>query len=175
MARWRTLTLLFVCLAVLFILMGCISTPFGGPSEQERPVNLILNNSANETHTFEVWVVELPANVSYRRSDGLTGTWEIDEGVGSIEPGDNRTYTAVNLSESARLHGRYTLDSGEENQSSIERLPRESAVVVVAYQAENEIIEWVSANCADQSLLYLEVRSRHIKPTADVVVSFNCG
>jgi len=40
---------------------------------------------------------------------------------------------------------------------------------------ENEIIEWVSANCADQDIFYLDIRSQHIKTTADTVVSFNCG
>lgn len=169
----RLLSLL--CLGVLLLIAGCTAGPFGGPSAQEEPASVVVNNSANETHTFEIWVVELPANVTYRRSDGLTGNWDIGEGVGSIEPGDNRTYTSVTLPESARLHRRSTLGPGEENQSSIEEFPRDFAVVVVVYQAENEIIEWVSANCADQDLLYLEVRSRHVKVNADVIVSFNCG
>lgn len=172
-SRMRALPIL--CLGVLVFIAGCTVGPFGGPSAQEEPALIVANNSADVTHTFEVWVVELPANVTYRRSDGLSGNWDIGQGVGSIEPGDNRTYTSVTVPESARLHKRYTLDPGEENQSSIEEFPEDFAIVVVVYQAENEIIEWVSANCADQDLLYLEVRSRHIKATADVVVSFNCG
>jgi hypothetical protein len=163
-----------LCLGILLLIAGCTAGPFGGPSAQEEPASIVVNNSADVTQTFEVWVVELPANVTYRRSDGLTGSWDIGEGVGSVEPGDNRTYTWVTLPESARLHGRSVLDPGEENWSSIEEFSRDFAVVMVVYQSENEIIEWASANCADQNLLYLKVRSRHIKANADVVVSFNC-
>lgn len=164
-----------LCLGVLLAIAGCTAGPFGGPSAQEESASVVINNSANATHTFEVWVVELPANVTIRRSDGVTETWEIGQGVGSFEPGGNRTYSIVDLPESARLHGHYTLSPGETNRSSITEFPRDFAVLVFVYQDENEIIEWVRANCDDADLLYLDVRSRHVKANADVVVSFNCG
>jgi hypothetical protein len=162
-----------VGLIALILTAGC-TTFSDSPTEQERPVTVVLNNSANETQAFEVWVVDLPANVSTRRNDGLTATYPLGEGLVTTEPGDGYFYTTVEPPESAQLHGRYTLEPGEENQSSIEKFPRDFAVVVVAYQDENHIIEWVSANCADQALVGLEVTSRHIKTNADVFASYGC-
>lgn len=149
-----------LCLVVFSGIVGCIGGPFGSPPGQEHPVELVVNNSATERHTFEVSVVELPANVTTQRSDGLTATWSIGEGVGSTNPGDNYTYTAVELPDSAQVHDRYTLSPDEENQSSIEDLPRDFAIIVVVYQDEGEIISWVSANCADLALVGLKVSSQ---------------
>lgn len=169
----RALWILCLCIMLLFV--GCVAGPFESQSTQSRPTEIVVNNTANETHTFEVWVVDPPANVTLRRSDGKTGRYEIEEGVTSYDPGGNRTFSVVSLPESARLHGRFTLEPGEANESQIEALPRDHVVVVFTYRAENEIIEWVDAHCGDAYLKYLQVQSRHIKETADVVVSFNCG
>jgi hypothetical protein len=110
-----------VGLIALILTAGC-TTFSDSPTEQERPVTVVLNNSANETQAFEVWVVDLPANVSTRRNDGLTATYPLGEGLVTTEPGDGYFYTTVEPPESAQLHGRYTLEPGEENQSSIETL-----------------------------------------------------
>lgn len=171
MARWSTLTLPLVCLASLLILTGCLSTPFGGPSEQERPVELILNNSANETQTFEVWVVEAGATVETHRTDGLSGNYTVGQGVASHSSGPH-AWKTVEPPDSARLHGRFTGDPGEEKQSSIKNFSRNSAVVVVLYQ-DNQSGWWVSANCDEQALVGLEV---HIRPSqyGDAWAGYGC-
>jgi len=163
----------FLCLGILLVLAGCVVGPSGDAAQQERPVTVVLNNTANSTHTFEVWVAEFPSNVTVRRDDGLTGTTNIGPGLRSHSPGENHTYTSVELPDSARLHGRYTLAPGESNQSSIEELPRDFAVVIVVYQADDEIIEWASAHCGE-TLVGMRVTSRHIRPQADISASYIC-
>jgi hypothetical protein len=55
-----------LCLATLLILAGCTAGPFGGQTEQDRPVELVFDNSANATQMFEVWVVELGDDITVR-------------------------------------------------------------------------------------------------------------
>lgn len=146
-----------LCLGILLVLAGCTAGPIGG---QEGSVAVTVNNSANVTYTFEVSVVELPANVTLRRSDGINSTGPIGPGLTTTEPPDNEFYTAVELPDSAKRNGQYSLEPGEENHSSIEEFPRNFAVVVVIYQDENEIVSWVSATC-DGNLVFLEVTMFH--------------
>lgn len=141
------------CLGVLLVLAGCTAGPFGG---QEGPVTVTVNNLANVTYTFEVSVVKVPANVTTRRDDGLTGNYRIGQGGRTYSPDENHTWTAVELPESARLRGRYTLKPGEQNRSSIDEFPTDFAVIVVIYQDENEIVEWVSDHC-DGDLGFVEI------------------
>ena len=43
-----------LCLGLLLLVAGCTAMPFGGPSDQAQPVQLVLNNSANVTTMFDV-------------------------------------------------------------------------------------------------------------------------
>ena len=153
--RWRHRAAL-LGMVVLVIFAGC-ALPFNQPTKQEHPVRLQLNNSANTTHTFEVSVVELPAEYSIRLSDGRSDTTSIGQGIASHNPGDNRTFTAVELPESARLHGRYRLTPNGSARTSIEKVPSRGAVVVVVYQGEEEIVWYITANCDDLDLAALRV------------------
>lgn len=144
-------------LVVLVFTSGCIAVPFDQPSKQERPVTFVAENSVGTTHTFEVSVVQRPANVTYRRNDGMKEMVDIGEGVGTYDPGDNYTFTSVEPPDSARLHGQFRVEPGESKQSSIENLPRNLALVVVVYQAENEIVSFVTANCDDLAVAKLRV------------------
>ena len=164
--------LLLFCLGVLLTLAGCTVAPFGGPTEQERPVTLVVNNSANVTHTFEVHVVELPASMTIRYRDGTVEHVEIGQGLAGTDAGP-RTITNITFSESARLFGRYTLKPGEEKQSSVENFSHNSALVVVTSKDDGDIFSWVSANCDDQTLVGLEVTSRPSE-NGEVDASYGC-
>lgn len=142
-----------LCLSILLILAGCAAGSFTG---QEESADVIVNNSNNVTHTFEVFVVEFPANVTLRRSDGINATGPISQGLSTTEPPDGEYYTAVELPDSARLYEQYSLEPGETNRSSIEELPGNFAIVVMIYQDRNKIVSWVSVTC-DGDLAFLEV------------------
>jgi hypothetical protein len=133
-----------MCLASLAVLAGCIGGPFGG---QDGPVTVDVNNSANVTYTFEVSVVEYPSTVTTHFDDGRTGRVEIGPGGSTHSSGDNQTWTEVELPESARLHGRYTLEPGEQVRTSIEEFSTDSALVIVISRSEHEIVELVSNYC----------------------------
>lgn len=152
-------------LAALLMLAGCTGGLFG----QNAPTAVTVDNSDNVTHTFEVMVVELPANATIRRDDGLSGV--VDLGAGGVttnDPGENHTYTAVELPESARLHSRYSLEPRERNRTSIEEFPRDFAVVVIIYEGDN-IVAWVSSTCPG-NLVFLRVTMNDYGASA----SFNC-
>ncbi|WP_276249197.1 hypothetical protein [Haladaptatus sp. YSMS36] len=139
-----------LCVCVFLVLAGCSL----GPTGQEGPVTVVVNNSANETHTFEVWVVEYPANVTVRRSDGNVATGDVGPGLATHEPGPHY-FTAVELPDSARLHSRYPLESNAMTQTKIEQFPADFAVVVVISH-DARIVSWVSAHC-DGDLVFVEV------------------
>lgn len=147
-----------LCLGLLFVLAGCAAGPFGG---QEGSVTVTVNNSANvtQTHTFEVWVIEYPGNVTVRRSTGYDYTDDINPGLSTREPGDDHTVTAIEFPDSARVHGRYTLEPGEINRSEIHEFSSDFAVYVVIYQNEH-VVSRVSAHC-DGDLVFLEVTMFH--------------
>jgi hypothetical protein len=145
-------------LGILLVAAGCATVPFDGASEQDRPVELVLNNSATAPQTFEVWVVDADATVTVSLNDSRTANTTIGEGLATSSAGDYY-YTAVELPESARLHGRFAIDPGKEERSSIDEFPRDYAVVVVLHQ-DDKIGWWASAHCSDGALVGLEVTTR---------------
>lgn len=146
-------------LAVLLVAAGCAAGPFADQATQERPVKLVLNNSANVTQTFEVWVIDSQASITVRFNDSLTANTTIGPGLSTSSSGEYRYYTAVEPPDSAELHGRFTVEPGEEKHSSIEEFPRDYAVLVVLYQGDK--IGWyASANCGNEALVGLEVYTR---------------
>lgn len=151
-----------LCLGFLLMVVGCSGVPFGG---QDDPVTLVVETSKSITqpHTFEVWVVERSATLTIRRSNGLNSTADLDAGIKSRRPAPGQTFTAVELPEAAMLHGRYTLEPGEKNRSSIDEYPPNFAVVVVIYQDDGEIVAWVSSIC-DGELVGLGVTMRYYGP-----------
>jgi len=163
-----------LCLATLLIIAGCATTPFSGTSEQERPVRLVVNNSANTTHIFEIYVAKRPASMTVHYQDGTVVKSEIDQGLSNHEMGP-RTVTKIDFSESVQFKGRYTLEPGQENQSSIENFPQNGALVVVVSENETEIFAWASANCDDQTLVGLGVISENTTPVVPgISASYGC-
>ena len=104
--------LLFFCLIVVVGLTGCSALSIDQPIKQERPAKLMLNNSVSTSATFEVSVVQRPADHTVQSVHG-NSTAKIDEGIRIHEPRDNQLFSRVELPESARLQGRYLVGPGE--------------------------------------------------------------
>ena len=145
------------CLSLLLVTAGCVTAPFDGPSDQEQPPQLLLNNSADETQTFEVWVADPQDNVTAQRDDGNIGNYTIDGVLSTRSSGEYHAWKEVELLGSARLHGGFTVELGEENRSAIEEFPRGYSVVV--YQGDKSGW-WASTNCGSRALVGLEVHTR---------------
>ncbi|QIO25361.1 hypothetical protein [Haloarcula sp. JP-L23] len=79
----------------------------------------------------------------------------------------------ITFPESSRLYGRYILEPGEENESSIQNFSRNAALVVVVHRDDGEIISWVSANCDDLALVGLEVTAQS-NPPGGTSAAYEC-
>lgn len=144
-----------LCLVLLVVSGGCVAGPLGGSTGQEGPVTVVMNNSANQTHSFEVWVVEYPANVTVRRETGGDYVDDIGPGLSTREPGEHHDMTAIEFPSSARLRGRYELRSGDENRSQITDFSDDFAVVIVIYQGDY-VASYISAHCGGD-LVFVDV------------------
>ena len=156
-ATVRVLSLL--CLVILLALAGCSAGIFGEPSGQKGPVGLNVTNAANATHTFEVYVVELPANVTAQLPDGRKGSGDIGPGLSSHDPGVNGYYTSVEPPDSARLYKRYRLETSETRISNITTFPEDFAVLVTVHN-DGGVVSWVTATCGGD-LTYFGVTMRY--------------
>lgn len=162
-----------LCLVVLLITAGCAVGPFTGPSEQNQPVTFVLDNSANVTQTFNVFVVRAPAKVKAKRADGITGNYTVGQGLRSHSSGPY-AWTKVELPNSAQLHGWFTVEPGKKERGTIEEFSQNSAVVVVLYQDGNISGWWASAYCSDGALVGLEVHTRPSK-YGDAWAGYECA
>lgn len=150
-----------LCLGILLILAGCSAGTFGEPSGQKGPVGLNATNAANDTYAFEVSIVELPANVTTKLPDGRIGDYDISPGLSTYDPGVNQYYTSVEPPDSARIHGKYTLEPGETNISNIttSSLPNDFAIIVIVHR-NGSVVSWVTATCSGD-LAYFGVTMRY--------------
>lgn len=172
MARWGGLTLPVVWLVVPLVIAGCTAMPFNGPSEQEQPVQLVLNNSANVTNTFDVWEVKLGATLTLYYRDGTVMNSTVGQGLSNHDTGP-RTITKIDFPDSAQHYVQHTLEPDEEYRQSIENFSTNGALVVVISRNEDEIFSEVSANCDEQALVGLEVVSRP-DPPGGVFAAYGC-
>lgn len=135
-------------LGVLVITTGCLTGPFTGPSTQQGPVGLNLTNDDNDTNTFEVFVVDRPANLTIEDAD--RGNYSADIGEAGISNHKlnsyNNTVTGIEPPDTARTHGRYVMDPGETNLSNITNFKDDSAVVVVIYH-NSTVASYVTSQC----------------------------
>lgn len=161
-----------VPLGLLLLVAGCTAMPSGGPSHQEQPVRLVLNNSANVTNTFDVWEVELGANLTLYYRDGMVVNSTVGQGLSSHDTGP-RTITEIEFPDSAQHYGQYRLEPGEEYRRNIENFSTNGALVVIVSRGEDEIYYDVSANCDELPLVGLEVV---VFPEShgDVSASYGC-
>lgn len=158
------------CVVILLLVAGCTIGPFNKQLRQEGTISVKINNSANVTHEFEVWVVEIGTNVTVRRNTSYDYKADIDQGLSTRDPGEYHPITGIDFPESAQLHGRYTLNPAENNQSTITKYPSNPAVVVVIYHGDY-VISWVSANCGSATLTRLEVTSQYDGSSS----TYTCG
>lgn len=149
---------LVVALAVL--LAGCAGLS-GESAGQQEPVTLELENVANDTHTFESWVVELPANITIHRSGNRSSTVAIGEaGIQTYSPGDVQIMTGVDPPASAMQYSRAELSPDEQTQREFTELPAEFAILVVVTAPDGDVASIVDATCTGGDFVGLSVTMR---------------
>ena len=171
MVRWHGL----VVLILLICLGGCVAIPFGQSPVQKQSVPVVLENSANQNQTFEVSVVEVGATVKIRRSEGDTDTFSVSEGLYSMESSGN-PLTRVELPDSARFHGRFTLEPDKKTNTTITEFRRNMAVVVIVHDESDDNIRMIlSANCGGANLLGFNVSTRPDSEAGGARSGYECG
>ncbi|WP_152529875.1 hypothetical protein [Candidatus Halobonum tyrrellensis] len=140
----------FVALTAFLLLAGCVA-PLDPPS-QAGPVSVLINNSANATHTFDIYVIEAPPSEA---GIALQGPGE-DDRITSLDAGSVvanlnpqvRSYTSAHPvpANQSRLQGRYVLEPGEEKYLNVTDFESNQVIAFVIWK-DNEVISITSATC----------------------------
>lgn len=120
-------------LTVLLTITGCSAIPFGEPTAQKEPAPVVLVNNATLTETFKLAVIDEGANMTVHRSEGQIFNFTIGQGSSTTKTTTDNKMTEIEFPDSARIHGRYTLEPGERKELSIENVAPNEAIVITIY------------------------------------------
>jgi len=164
-----------VALLILIILSGCSGALHASDDEQDNAPTLVLNNTANSTHSFSVWAVEGAVNKNGLRivprdqepynftPSGQLWTSHFPEGtvyIESIQPPPNRSRIIANIS----------LQANSTHQQRIENFSIGDTIVVTI--AENgRIFELTVVNCGRHPLVGVGISTR---PEPAASASYGC-
>lgn len=125
-----------ISLAIIIIFSGCIGVPFVDPPPQDEPAPVKVVNNDTMTTTFEIIVIPVGNNLTIHLENGNEFNMTIRPGSGTqIESAENPSIK-IEYPDSARHHGTYTLEPGEENLSHVENVAPTEAIVVLVYNEE---------------------------------------
>lgn len=146
-----------LCLGLLLVLAGCTIGPFAA---EEGTVTVSINNSANVTHTFDIWVAEGVLNdneVKIRKKNDEDDKASPGPGLSTYKlNGDYGHVTSIELPPNrSDLYRKYTLAPNENKQITIEEFETGSTVIVVIKKGDR-VVSLVAANC-DGNLVFLDV------------------
>lgn len=136
MNRWLATSVAAVLLA------GCAVAPLGGPP-QGKAAPIQLGNTANETYRFEVSLAVIGQNVTVRRSGSATLRFDTAVSDFSARSLPDDRITAVELPETTRRYGTYTLAPGEDRSFTVEEIRQDEVLLVVVRNARTEAIHGV--------------------------------
>lgn len=142
MPRWPHL-----CLVLVVILAGCSPGTFEQlVNEKAAPVH--LENAANDTYRVEVWIAVIGPNMTVRRRNGDTRNHTLTSSLFGSDSEKGNPITAVDMPETARRHGNYTLAPGDEEDFTIDEIRQDESLLVVVHNVETgRILGVVGAHC----------------------------
>lgn len=145
---------------------GCIGLFSDAPTKQTTPVTFVGNNTIEESHTFEVFVLKAPTTLNVSDSYNRSYTSEVNEGLAIRDPGEGH-FTNVEP-QAGRHHGNFTLGGNESVESDIHDLPVGFAILVVVYDTSDRIIGYVWATCDDLDMSAIGVTAHSQGLTGDI-------
>ena len=152
--RNTILVLAGLCFCALLV-VGTLPGSSGTPTPQERPVFINFTNSADTSHTLELWTgkgPELDGVRVHRSTGGDYNTTEGTAGISSTSPGDVHTVTSLSFPKETNLYGRYTLAPGTTRTWTMAEPYGQTVFVIVVY-TDDQVKEWGSVSC-DNGVLY---------------------
>lgn len=114
---------------------------FGGTpadSSQIVPAPVKVVNNGTKTVTFNISVVPVGDNLTTYRADGDTPTMPVTPGSFTLITNAENPTLKIEYPASARHHGTYTLDPGEEQLVNVSPVSSEEAIVVTVYEEADE-------------------------------------
>lgn len=139
----------FAVLVLMVIVAGCPANPFDRIGPQERPIYVNLTNTANTSHTLELWAAEAPLDVEVNmvnRSDYSADMGEA--GISNHDTGDYQITSSLSFPERATLYGRYTLEPGGTVDFNMSEPYADTVYAVVIYN-EDKVTSWVDFHCPE--------------------------
>lgn len=130
----------------MVVLAGCAAPPFDIPFYQEPTVH--LENAANDTYRFEVFKAVIGPNVTVHRRSGDSHTFELGSATGfgsGVARGD--PVTSIDLPDTARRYGTYTLAPGETKNLAIDIRQDEALLVVVYHEEDGTTLGFHGVHC----------------------------
>ncbi len=163
---------LLLGLLLLVGLTGCMAIPSSEPTLQEQPIHVNQTNTANTTHTFELWMAEYPlTQVQAHMANRSDYTMDMGEAaVSSTNTRDLQLTSSLSFPNQSILHGRYTLSPGETQTLTISEPYPDTVFVVVVYDADS-VEGWVEISCGDGVLTRFKVRNYNQTPNGGM----SCG
>lgn len=140
-----------VGLAAIAILVSILYGTFGGIPGLERSAYVELNNSADTTRTFEVWLGRDPiTDITVHRSTGGDYTTKTyPGGIGTANVSSYHVTTSLTFPENATLYGRYTLAPGDSRSFNVTEPYRETVFAIVVYNRDHVTV-WKTIRCSSR-------------------------
>lgn len=139
---------MLVWLGVFVIVVGILAGTFSGLPSLERSAFVGLNNSADTTRTFEVWLGNDPiTDIEVHRSTGGDYTTKtFPGGIGTSNVSSYHVATSMSFPENATLYGRYTLAPGDEVTFNVTEPYDETVFTIVVYNRDHVTV-WKTVRC----------------------------
>lgn len=151
-----SIRLVLILSLVLVPLTGCSSVLSDAPDTQEEPITLMANNSANATHTAEVFLVDESTTIYAVRNDGLNDTREIPVGSLTQDAGDGYYYIDVDP-RPARLVDNLTVPPNQTIEQTVRDRPVDTSFLIVAYDEDGRIQRYFIEDCSGYGYASVEV------------------
>ena len=136
------------------------STP--PPQDGPAPVKMVNNASINET--FRVSVIPVGDNLTVNDESGEEFNFSIDPGSSTTKAVPENQFIKIEYPDSARPHGEYTLEPGEEKLIHVEPVAPDEAIVILIYDDNEETyraIKSLSCGAAIQGFKVVTLAEGH--------------
>lgn len=154
----------FLIVVIAIGVGGCLGNPMVESPSQTEQVDILVNNSANSIYAFEVYAAEGELNnneVVIEREGRISGSVSPGQGLSSygFSPIHGNVTSIQISSNQSRFIGRYDLNPGEQENTSIDGFET-GDTVVVSIRNESGVVGLVAANCDENDLTVLSVTMR---------------
>ena len=170
MIRWG-----IVGLVLLVGIAGCSAVPLGEPTPQEKPAPVMLVNNETQTEIFTVGVTREEASLTVHRCDGKVYNFSPGPGSGTHVLSRENPIIKIAFPESAQIHGKYMLDSGERKLINISNVAPNEAIVVLVYDREDGMYRSIKTLSCDGPILGYKITSQKGGPDHWTWSRHQCG